>query len=120
MACVAKPAIPRHTQTRFGRRLQKGPGYLVSAGSQLASAWGSSDREATPSFGYTRYKCAPTVRCDRNKRSAISVLESPDAAICAIWSSCGDRGWRAAFEGSADLSPEARNSARALSAQGCT
>jgi hypothetical protein len=65
------------------------PGYLVSAGSNLTRAWGSSDREAIPSFGYTRYRCAPTVRCDRNKRSAISRLESPDAAICAIWSSCG-------------------------------
>jgi hypothetical protein len=61
-----------------------GPGYLVGAGSRVARAWGSSDREATPSFGYTWYRCAPTVRCDRNKRSAISRLESPDAAICAI------------------------------------
>ena len=26
---------------------------------------GSAARELTPSFGKTRYRCAPTVRCDR-------------------------------------------------------
>src|SRR5216110_1780762 len=39
----------------------------VRAGSSDARARASSDRETTPSFGKTRYRCAPTVRCDRNK-----------------------------------------------------
>src|SRR5260370_36544961 len=54
------------------RRASERAGYLVSAGSHVARAWCSSDREATPSFGYTRYRCAPTGRRHRNTPSAIS------------------------------------------------
>ena len=40
-----------------------------------------------PSLGKIRYRCPPTVRWERKRRSPISRFESPSAASCAIWSS---------------------------------
>ena len=48
-------------------------------------------REVMPSLGKIWYRCAPTVRCERNSRSAICLFVSPDAASWATSSSWGVR-----------------------------
>ena len=44
----------------------------VRAGSSNARARASSDRETIPSFGKTRYRCAPTVRSTGTRLDLVS------------------------------------------------
>ena len=52
----------------YARGTGGGLSQTTQAAAEAIVAWSasrSSERDVIPSFGYTRYRCEPTVRCDR-------------------------------------------------------
>src|SRR6202789_1099946 len=104
---------------RFSGARRGASGALVQTREGWAKAV-SCVRLDTPSLLKDRYKCAPTVRGDTNRRAAISGLVRPSAASKTTCRSEGDRLDSASAGEEAERSPAARCSWDAAPSPGGT